>query len=98
LTIPTVLVSADDVDKGKPDPEGYLRASRALGWPATSMVVVEDSPAGVTAGRTAGAFVVAVPSTHSRDQLTEANAVVPLTGVTIQHSRDALTLLIRDLC
>ncbi|WP_052869002.1 HAD-IA family hydrolase [Streptomyces niger] len=50
LPLPGILVSADDVTHGKPDPEGYLRAAAALGCSPEDAVVVEDSGAGVRAG------------------------------------------------
>ncbi|HXF52222.1 MAG TPA: HAD family phosphatase [Dehalococcoidia bacterium] len=49
------IVSGDDVARGKPDPEGYLLAARRLGVDPRRCVVVEDAPAGVEAGRRAGA-------------------------------------------
>ncbi len=49
------IVSGDDVARGKPDPEGYLLAARRLGVEPRRCVVVEDAPAGVEAGRRAGA-------------------------------------------
>ncbi|PRY30719.1 HAD-IA family hydrolase [Pseudosporangium ferrugineum] len=55
---PAVLVAAEDVTAGKPHPEGYLAAARALGAAPENCVVFEDSPAGVAAGRSAGATVV----------------------------------------
>ena len=54
LTIPPVLVTADDVRRGKPDPEGYDRAIRQLGVDAAQAVVLEDSPSGILAARGAG--------------------------------------------
>jgi HAD superfamily hydrolase (TIGR01509 family) len=56
-----VVVTGDEVARGKPDPEAYLRAAELLGVPVTECVVVEDSPPGVAAGVAAGAAVVAVP-------------------------------------
>jgi HAD superfamily hydrolase (TIGR01509 family) len=56
-----VTVSRNDVRKGKPDPEGYLRAAWLLGCEPTSCCVVEDSPSGIAAGRAAGAKTFAVP-------------------------------------
>ena len=57
-----LTLAGDEVEHGKPHPEPYLHAARALGVPATSCVVLEDSPAGVAAGEAAGCAVVAVPS------------------------------------
>jgi sugar-phosphatase len=60
LPMPAVLVTGDDVPRGKPDPTGYLMAAEALGLTASDCVVFEDSPAGVAAGLAAGATVVGV--------------------------------------
>lgn len=76
LRIPSVIVAAEDVRHGKPDPEGYLLAARQLGVAAASCVVVEDSPAGVAAGKAAGAAVVALATTHAPDSLTQADVVI----------------------
>ncbi|MFI5697886.1 HAD-IA family hydrolase [Kribbella sp. NPDC051586] len=53
---PSILVTLDDVSRGKPDPEGYLRAAELLGVPAVQCLVVEDTVVGLTAGRAAGAL------------------------------------------
>jgi sugar-phosphatase len=58
--VPSVLVAAQDVVRGKPSPEGYLLAARRLGIPITDSLVVEDSPAGIEAGLAAGAAVLAI--------------------------------------
>jgi HAD superfamily hydrolase (TIGR01509 family) len=54
------LVSSDDVTRPKPDPEGLFRASEALGVPVDRILLAGDSPADVTAGRSAGARTAAV--------------------------------------
>lgn len=73
---PPVLVTADDVTRGKPDPEPYLRAAEGLALPPAACVVVEDAPAGIAAARAAGMCVVAVATTHTPDALAEADVVV----------------------
>ena len=60
LPLPAVLVPAEDVPRGKPDPAGYLRAAAALGIAPEECVVLEDSPAGIAAGLAAGAAVLGV--------------------------------------
>ena len=62
---PDVLVGAEDVSAGKPDPEGYLAAASALGLDAGECVVFEDTDAGVRAGLAAGCAVVVVGDTAS---------------------------------
>lgn len=60
LAIPAVLVTSDLLSAGKPSPEGYLRGARELGADPAECVVLEDAPAGVAAGRAAGAYVVGI--------------------------------------
>jgi sugar-phosphatase len=70
------MVNAEDVSRGKPDPEGYLAAARRLEVDAAEALVVEDAPPGLAAGRAAGAATVAVTSTHAADQLAAADVVI----------------------
>ena len=60
VPVPEVLVSAEDVSTGKPSPEGYLGAARALGVAPADCLVFEDAEAGIRAGLAAGARVVVV--------------------------------------
>ena len=76
LQIPRVLVGAEDVEKGKPDPECYLKGAELLGVSAERCVVVEDTPAGIQAARSAGMVAVAVATTHRASELSKADAVV----------------------
>jgi HAD superfamily hydrolase (TIGR01509 family) len=57
-----VTLAGDEVEHPKPDPEPYLRAALAIGVPAESCIVLEDSMTGVQAGEAAGCVVVGVPS------------------------------------
>lgn len=76
LPAPAVMICADDIERGKPDPEGYLDAAKGLGYPATECLVIEDAPAGIEAAHAAGMQVIAIASTYPRGSLTAANAVV----------------------
>ena len=76
LPEPAVLVTVDDVARGKPEPDPYLLAARRLGYPPQQCLVVEDAPAGIKAAATAGAYVVAVTTTHEARALQGANSVV----------------------
>jgi len=73
LPIPGVLVCADDLQRGKPDPEGYLAAAALLGVAAAGCVVIEDAPAGIAAGRAAGMRTIAVRGTYGREALAAAD-------------------------
>lgn len=76
VAMPTVLVTADDVKQGKPDPEAYLLASERLGVAPEGCVVVEDAPAGIEAAHAAGMRVIAVATTHAQEELESADVVV----------------------
>lgn len=60
IPLPNVLISANDVSHGKPDPSGYLLAAARLGHAIDRAIVFEDSAAGVKAGRAAAAKVVGI--------------------------------------
>jgi mannitol-1-/sugar-/sorbitol-6-phosphatase len=72
----SVVVTAQDVTVGKPDPQGYRAAAAALGVAPEACVVFEDAPAGVAAAKAAGMYCMAVTTTHSVDELAEADVVV----------------------
>jgi len=59
------IVTGEDVDRGKPDPEVFLKAAAKLGAPPSRCVVVEDAPAGIEAARRAGMRVIGVLPSHS---------------------------------
>ncbi len=59
------VVTAEDVERGKPDPQVFLRAAEKVGVPPARSVVVEDAPAGVEAGRRGGMRTIGVLTEHS---------------------------------
>ena len=75
LPIPAVSVAAEDVAAGKPHPACYQLGRERAGLGAWARVlVVEDAPAGVRAGKAAGCEVLAVATTHGVEALREAGA------------------------
>ncbi|MDQ0953881.1 sugar-phosphatase [Streptomyces phaeochromogenes] len=72
---PKTLIAADDITRGKPDPEPFLLAARRLGVDPARCVVFEDAPAGLQAGRSAGMTTVALTTTHQAAEL-DADIVV----------------------
>jgi len=71
------VLTAEDIQLGKPHPEVYLKAAQRLGVAPAQMAVLEDSNAGCRAASAAGAFCIAVPGPHSRDQdFSMASAIV----------------------
>ena len=88
VTIPAILITADDVERGKPDPQAYVLAAERLGVSPERCVVIEDAPAGIQGARAAGMDVIAVATTHRRGALQDADATVERL-VDIRASADA---------
>lgn len=89
-----IIVAAEDVDRGKPDPEGYLKAARQLAEQTGReilpgrCVVCEDSPAGIAAGKAAGMKVLAVATSYPPQEIPEADRIVEnLAAVTLADLR-----------
>jgi sugar-phosphatase len=83
--VPPVLIGADDVTRGKPHPEGYIAAAKALGLEPHDCIVFEDTEAGIEAARRAGAAAVAVGGVTARDI---AGRVADFTRVTVRPAGD----------
>lgn len=81
--LPKLTVAADDVSRGKPDPEPFLLAARRLGVDPARCVVFEDAPAGLAAGRAAGMRTVALTTTHGPDELAADVVVADLSAVSV---------------
>jgi mannitol-1-/sugar-/sorbitol-6-phosphatase len=75
LPIPRVMVSAEDVAKGKPDPEPYLTGARLLRMNPADCLVIEDAPAGIQAAHAGGMKVIGITSTYPASAL-EADVVI----------------------
>jgi mannitol-1-/sugar-/sorbitol-6-phosphatase len=76
LPVPEVLIVSEDVKQGKPAPDGYRLGAERLGYCPAECLVFEDAPAGVAAGRAAGARVVGLTTTYSAGHLSDANATI----------------------
>jgi mannitol-1-/sugar-/sorbitol-6-phosphatase len=76
---PPAIVTADDVARGKPDPEGYLAAARQLSVDPAGAIVLEDAAAGIAAARAAG--VSAVVAVGDRGELAGDVHVADLTAL-----------------
>ena len=70
------IITAEDITKSKPDPEGYLKALSLFGINADKAVVIEDSPSGVKAAKAAGIKCIAVLHTTSEDRLVDADKII----------------------
>lgn len=75
LAHPKHMVAAEDVENGKPDPSCYLLGRSRIGLDDTSnILVVEDAPSGIRAGKAAGFKVIGLVTTHSLQQVRDAGA------------------------
>jgi len=98
LPIPPHLLTCDDVQIGKPDPEPYLKGASLLGVSARDCIVVEDVPAGIRSGKTAGARVIACRTTVSESDLKDAGADWIVDGcksISVSRSVDELMLTLQ---
>jgi sugar-phosphatase len=94
LPAPLEMVTADDVEHGKPHPEPYLLGAQLLqvSQPALS-IAVEDSPAGIASAHAAGMRVVAVATTFAPEELSDADWLVPdLRWLTVTAIPDGLLI------
>lgn len=64
-----VIITGDDVVKGKPDPEPYLLTCKKLNISPNQAIVIEDSSSGVKSAIAAGCKCIAITTTHSKSQL-----------------------------
>lgn len=83
-------ISADDVERGKPHPDPYLKAASILDVDITQSLVIEDSPTGVTAARASGAWVIAVPHIAPIDPAPRSAILTTLAGENLSSLWKAL--------
>jgi sugar-phosphatase len=91
LPVPEKLVSWDDVKYGKPNPEPYMKGAEFLGVSPADCVVAEDAPAGIRAGKAAGARVIALRTTAEDEELVASGAdwiVDDLSKIILQPTRE----------
>jgi mannitol-1-/sugar-/sorbitol-6-phosphatase len=89
LPVPAVLVTADDVPAGKPDPAPFRRAAERVGSPAQRCLAVEDAPAGIASARAAGCPTLGVLTTFPE---LDADTVPDLTAVTVTPTASGLAV------
>lgn len=90
---PPVLISADDVTHGKPNPEGFRSAAQAIGVAPEYCLVIEDTPAGLEAGHAAGARTIGLTTTFPAADL-RADVIVPdMTYISLQPASDGAMLV-----
>lgn len=90
LTFDPPLITADDVVRGKPDPEPYLLGASRLGIDPASCVMFEDAPAGIASARSAGMGVVGIASTRGAGELAADVVVACPATVTVRGTGPVL--------
>lgn len=80
-----VIVSQDDVDNGKPNPEPYLRAAAKLGLDPAELLVFEDTDVGVASAKSAGAYVVGLPRTLGAARMAQADELAERIDVSLME-------------
>ena len=90
ITPPAVLVTAEDVVTGKPDPACYVLGAQRLGVPVQECLVFEDATVGIRAGEAAGADVMVVTSTHLKPMVTKYPSINGYERLQVQRSADGL--------
>lgn len=90
LVPPSVLVTVDDVQRGKPAPDPFLEAARRLGADPARCLVVEDAPKGLEAAHAAGCFTLAVVTTTAREDLDADGVVTDLSEVVFLPGEDGI--------
>jgi sugar-phosphatase len=83
LPVPPVLVTAEDVERGKPSPDGFLMAAGALGFAAGDCLIWEDAPAGIAAAEAAGGTVIVVGATHATPMKTPHPVITGYEDLTV---------------
>ncbi len=76
LPVPSNMVSADEVARGKPHPEPYLAGAAAVGYPAGACLVFEDAPSGIRSAQAAGATAIGVSTTYTAEEIALAGLVI----------------------
>ncbi|WP_082683209.1 sugar phosphatase [Entomohabitans teleogrylli] len=97
LPMPEVLVTAERVQRGKPEPDAYLLGAELLGLSPQECVVVEDAPAGVASGLAAGCRVIAVNAPADTPQLDKVDLVIKrLDELAVQKSANGDVIITKN--
>lgn len=94
VPIPKIMVTADDVVTGKPDPEPYMKGAELLGANPSECLVIEDAPAGIRSAHAAAMNVIGLTSTYPAASLQEADTVITRLDEIKVGVDDARTLLV----
>ena len=98
LPVPARMITANQVTRGKPNPEPFLAGAALLGFKPEMCVVFEDSSSGAQAGRAAGCTVVATTFSHPVETLAAAHFLVrDLADVHAETSAEGIVLRVHPL-
>ena len=93
IPVPAVLVTAEDVKTGKPDPACYVLGAQRLGVPVQDCLVFEDATVGIQAGEAAGADIMVVTSTHMAPMVTAHACIEEYSALKAERGADGLLSL-----
>ncbi|TFK28906.1 phosphatase [Coprinopsis marcescibilis] len=98
VPVPDAFVAAEDVQKGKPNPDPFLLGAEKLNVNPKRCVVFEDAPNGIRSGRAAGCKTIALLTSHSREQVEAASPdyiVQDLTSISIRALENGVEVTIK---
>ncbi len=90
--LPDILITAEQVRSGKPNPECFLTGARALGFDPCRCLVFEDAPSGIQAGHAAGMRVVGVTTTFPAERLEADTCIRDFSHLDIECHSNGLML------
>jgi len=97
IPLPPVMITAEDVSRGKPNPDGFLAAAARLGFDAADCLVFEDAPAGIEAAEAAGADVMVITATHQHKVETPHGNIPHYADISIAIEADGrLTVITQE--
>ena len=87
------IITAEDVERGKPEPDVFLIAARQSSVKPQNCLVIEDAPVGIQAAKNAGMICIALTTTHKKDELIEADLVLEdLSSLSMQQIKDLISI------
>ena len=96
ISPPPVFITAEDVSRGKPYPDGFQLAAKRLGFDATDCLVFEDAPAGIQAAEAAGADVMVITATHQHRMETAHHHIPHYTDIAISVIADGRLKVVKQ--
>lgn len=98
LPVPPRMITADDVQRGKPDPEPYLAGAKLLGFAPGRCLVFEDAPSGIRSAKSAGMIAIGVPTTYKAAELGDADVIIrSLIAVSVTTDADILRVSLAEV-